>query len=116
MVQVGASGAGVAVAGAGAGFGAAFFGRDLRAAAFFGALFFAAAFFFFFATTTFLPRFAFFVFDLDFFAFAFAFFAMIDLPIVWADNPNTHAGAAAIVGLSAGGTVPPVAQSISSIG
>src|SRR5207248_5242538 len=94
----------------------AFLGFDLRAA-FFGADFIAApfsaaAFFFFFAATTFLPRFAFFVFALDFFAF----FAIIDLPIVVADHPNTHAGTAANVPCNAGGTSPPVAQSISSTG
>jgi hypothetical protein len=89
-------------------------------AAFLAAFFFGAArfadFFFFFAATTFLPRFAFFVFDFDFFDF----FAIIDLPIVSADDPNIHAGTAAneprTLPSNAGGTSPPVAQSINSTG
>src|SRR5262245_47868323 len=78
MLGAGAAGAGAGAAGAaGFGFGFAFAAAFLRGAAL------RAAFFFFFAATTFLPRFAFLVFD-----FAFRFFAMIDLPIVSANVPT----------------------------
>ena len=102
--------------------GALFLAVRFLATRFFAAPFFAAPlladafFFFFFAAAAILPRFAFFVFDLDFFAF----FAIFDLPIVSADDrtshADTHAGTAAVFACIAGGTSPPVAQSISSIG
>jgi hypothetical protein len=119
---VGAAGAGAAAAGFGAAFlrgaaaffGAAFFGAaafldfDFFAPDFFALLFFTEDFFFFRAGAAFLLLFAFLV-----FAFDFRFFAIINLPMVSA-NPNTHAGTAAVLACRAGGTLPPVAQSISS--
>jgi hypothetical protein len=112
----GAAGAGAAAAGFGAAFfrGAAFLafaflGADFFAPDFFALLFFTEDFFFFFfAGAAFLPLFAFLV-----FAFDFRFFAIICLPMVSA-NPNTQTGTEANLACSAGGTLPPVAQSISS--
>jgi hypothetical protein len=115
----GAAGAGAGAAGFGAAFfrSAAFFGAafaadffDFFAPAFFALLFFTEDFFFFRAGAAFLLLFAFLVFALDF-----RFFAIINLPMVLA-NPNTHTDTAANLACSAGGTLPPVAQSISSTG
>jgi hypothetical protein len=64
------------------------------------------------AGAAFLARF-FVFFAFDFFAL---FFAMIHLPIVAAIDPKLHADKAATRSFNAGGTCPPVAQSMSSTG